>query len=94
MLKTAGDTRDPFLVAQIETAKQERNKAKQERDKYWGQLNQVAQALDCYAHGPTMVKIVKKYKRSYHALENMERKNKLRFLITRFYNYLIRCTAF
>ena len=88
--KIVGDTRDPFLVKQIEEAKAERNKERKLKEKYAKEINEVATYLGCYGHSRAIINTIKKYKQSHYDLENMKNKRKIRFLIVRFYNYLIR----
>lgn len=89
-VKTTGDTRDPFLVEQLQEARKERNQAKQIASKHWHEINAIATYLGCYGHSTDIIRKIEKYKKSHHQLENMKDKNKIQFLIGRFYNYLIR----
>ena len=92
-MKIVGDTRDPFLVKKIEEARKERNEARKTRDQYAEEINEIATYLGCYGSSKAIIPEIKKYKESHEALKDLRDRHKLRFLLLRTYQWLIRKTA-
>ena len=93
VMKNHSDTRDPFLVKQIETLKQERNKERKLKEQYDREINEIATYLGCYGSSKDIIKHIEKYKQSYYTLRIHEMKGKLRFALRRFFTWFVRKTA-
>ena len=61
-LKIVSDTRDPFLVKQLEDEKKERVKVQKERDMYWQELCAIARELHCYTAEEDIIREIRKLK--------------------------------
>ena len=88
--KTHGDTRNPFLVKQIQTLTEERNKERKIKEKYANEINEVATYLGCYGHSKAIISKIEKHKRSHEDFDALNIEHPFRFAVLRLYNYLIR----
>lgn len=91
--KVVGDTRDPFLVNQIETLTKERNKERKLKGQYDGEINEIATFLGCYGCSKDIISTIEKYKTTHDDLRNFRMKGKFRFMVFRFFKWFIRQTA-
>ena len=92
-MKIVSDTRDPFLVEQIEETRKERDEARKTKDQYDEEINDIATYLGCYGSAKAIIPEIEKYKESHEALKDLRDRHKLRFLLLRGYQWLIRKTA-
>lgn len=84
--KIVGDTRDPFLVKQLEDEKALRVKVAKERDKYSKELNEIARELGCYASSQDIIPLIKEHQESHRVINE---RFSLIFLIRRIYRFFI-----
>ena len=61
-LKIVGDTRDPFLVKQLDDQKDKVAEVQKQRDKYFNELCAIARELHCYAADKAIIREIRKLK--------------------------------
>ena len=92
-MKTTGDTRDPFLVEQIQTLTKERNEERKLKDQYDAEIIEIARFLGCYGGAKDIISTIEAYRKSHYELRSLQMTGKLRFMIFRCFNWFIRKTA-